>query len=104
MPQKRSLYADINDLKVQQRAAREDRQRLAKELRNAQRRKRRLQGKARQLTNADLLMVLTMRGETSEVKGSGASSSQTPDAGHADMSSGVYGAAEHEKTMSTDTV
>ena len=38
--------------------------RLAKELKNTQRRKRRLKGKARQLSNEDLLAVLLMREET----------------------------------------
>ena len=40
---------------------RQDRKRVAKELKNAQRRKRRLQAKARQLTNTDLLEVLLLR-------------------------------------------
>ena len=40
---------------------RADRKRVQKDLKNAQRRKRRLKGKARQLTNTDLLEVLLMR-------------------------------------------
>ena len=38
-----------------------DRKRVQKELKNAQRKKRRLKDKARQLTNTDLLEVLLMR-------------------------------------------
>ena len=40
---------------------RADRKRIQKELKNAQRRKRRLKEKARQLTNTDLVEVLLMR-------------------------------------------
>ena len=40
---------------------RADRKRIQKELKNAQRRKRRLKDKARQLTNTDLVELLLMR-------------------------------------------
>ena len=56
------LLAHIASLRAQQELAREERLKLAKELKNATRRKRRLQRKARQLSNAELLQVLEMRG------------------------------------------
>ena len=60
------LLETISGLKEQQKQAREERKRLAKDLRNAQRRRRRLKAKARQLSNNDLLTVLTMRSEQQE--------------------------------------
>ena len=58
-----SLLEHIAELQQRQRQAKEERKKLAKDLRNAQRRRRRLRAKARQLSNNDLLTVLTMRGE-----------------------------------------
>ena len=48
-------------LREEQEKLRADRKRVQTDLKNAQRRKRRLKGKARQLTNTDLLEVLLMR-------------------------------------------
>ena len=45
---------------------RADRKRVAKELRNASKRKTRLRKRARQLSNDDLLAVLVMRQNTEE--------------------------------------
>ena len=53
----------IDTLKNEQKAARDARKVLNKTLKNALRRKRRLQKKARQLSNEDLVAVLTMREE-----------------------------------------
>ena len=50
-------------MKAEQLHMRAERKRAAKELKNAQRRKRRLKGKARQLSNEDLLAVLLLRQE-----------------------------------------
>jgi len=58
-----SLNSAIGDLKGEQQRLKDEKKRLAKELKNAQRRKRRLKGKARQLSNEDLLAVLLMREE-----------------------------------------
>ena len=66
-----SLNDAIDDLKSEQQRLKDNKKRLAKELKNAQRRKRRLKGRARQLSNEDLLAVLLMREE------GGASSSAT---------------------------
>lgn len=58
------LLAQIETLKKQQADARKVRQKIARDLRNAQRRKRRLKTKARMLSNDDLVAVLLMRQET----------------------------------------
>ena len=57
----KSLADSILALREEQLRVRADRKRVAKELKNAQRRKRRLKEKARQLTNTDLVEVLLMR-------------------------------------------
>ena len=64
MSKSTDLLAAIDELKMQQAQARKDRQAIAKALRNAQRRKRRLKTRARMLSNDDLVAVLVMRGET----------------------------------------
>ena len=57
----KSLADSIMALREEQEKLRADRKRVQKDLKNAQRRKRRLKGKACQLTNTDLLEVLLMR-------------------------------------------
>ena len=57
----KSLADSIMALREEQEKLRADRKRVHQDLKNAQRRKRRLKGKARQLTNTDLLEVLLMR-------------------------------------------
>lgn len=57
------LLKEIESLKQAQTEARKARQKLARDLRNAQRRKRRLKVKARMLSNDDLVAVLMMRKE-----------------------------------------
>ena len=59
----RSLSASIADMEREQQRMREERKRAAAELKNVQRRKRRLKTKARQLSNEDLLAVLLLRQE-----------------------------------------
>jgi hypothetical protein len=61
----------IADLKDQQKAIRDQRKANAKSLKNAQRRKTRLKRKARELSNDDLLQVLTMREEDEKEKKNG---------------------------------
>lgn len=51
----------IVKLRDEQATQRAERKRIATELKNTMRRKRRLQSRARQLTNADLMEVLLMR-------------------------------------------
>ena len=57
----KTLADSILSLREEQLRMRVDRKRIQKELKNAQRRKRRLKDKARQLTNTDLVEVLLMR-------------------------------------------
>ena len=61
-----SLGRSIDRLKEEQARLRADRKRVAKELRNASKRKTRLRKRARQLSNDDLLAVLVMRQNTEE--------------------------------------
>jgi transcription initiation factor IIF auxiliary subunit len=68
---RKSLLGSIASLKEQQKAIREQRKANAKSLKNAQRRKTRLKRKARELSNDDLLQVLTMREEDEKEKRSG---------------------------------
>lgn len=56
----------IESLKLQQATARATRQKIARDLRNAQRRKRRLKTRARQLRIDDLVTVLLMRADDTE--------------------------------------
>ena len=59
--ERRTLNDWIAKLKAEQAAQRAERKRIAADLKNTVRRKRRLQSRARQLTNADLMEVLLMR-------------------------------------------
>ena len=58
-----NLCKQIADLKAEQIANRIARAKVQKDLKNAQRRRRRLKTKVRQLTNEDLLAVMVMRSE-----------------------------------------
>ena len=72
---------------------REERKRHAKELKNAQRRKRRLKTKARQLTNEDLLAVLLLRQE--QTAGADTEADDAP-SGSASASAAPAAAPAHE--------
>jgi hypothetical protein len=69
------LTKQIEALKKAQADARKARQQLSRELRNAQRRKRRLKTKSRMLSNDDLVDVLMMRREA-------AAAAAAPEEGH----------------------
>ena len=56
-----ALSASIHKLKAKQNELRAQKQKLAKDLRNAERRKKRLRSRARQLTDEDLVQVLMLR-------------------------------------------
>ena len=58
-----SINERISELKKQQQEQKAMRARLAKELRNEERKRRRLKEKARQLTDEDLVAVLCLRKE-----------------------------------------
>ena len=59
--QRKTLTEWIVKLRDEQAVQRAERKRITAELKNTQRRKRRLQSRARQLTNSDLMEVLLMR-------------------------------------------
>ena len=58
---RKTLNEWISQLKEEQTAQRAERKRIAGQLKNTMKRKRRLQQRARQLTNGDLMEVLLMR-------------------------------------------
>ena len=68
-----SITQQIANLKQEQAANRAARAKVQKDLKNAQRRKRRLKSRVRQLTNEDLLAVLVMRNEASGAAGASSS-------------------------------
>ena len=58
-----SLNESIAEMRANQKALKDSQKRLATQLKNAQKRKRRLKVKARLLSNEDLLEVLLLREE-----------------------------------------
>ena len=74
--------ARIQELKKQTSQLREDRQRVAKELKAAQRKNRRLKERARCLSEEDMLQILVMK------RAKSAENASNPDAGVAGPSSG----------------
>ena len=61
MEEKSSLLQKIKNLQNTQKALKDEKKRCAIEIKNAMKRKKRLQGKASQLSDADLVEVLRMR-------------------------------------------
>ena len=57
----KSMLEEIAQLKKKQKAAREAKQRVGRELRNAERRRKRLKRRAKQLSDSDLLAVISLR-------------------------------------------
>ena len=76
-PGPRSLNAKIQELKELQAKAMAEKRRLAKELRNEERKRKRLKERAKQLTDVDLLQVLRLREEARQAS---SSSTTTPPA------------------------
>ena len=56
-----SILSAISSLKAQQKQLREDKKALSRELRNAERRRSRLKKRAKQLSDSDLLAVISLR-------------------------------------------
>ena len=56
-----SLLDDIRALRLAQKKARDEKKRVSKDLRNAEKRRQRLKRRAKQLSDADLLAVMTLR-------------------------------------------
>ena len=69
LPQPDPLLAKIAKLKAQQKQMREEKKGITKSLRNAERQKKRLRTRARQLTDEDLFVVLRMRQDMREHTG-----------------------------------
>ena len=65
---KASLNAKIEGLKKQQADMTSNKKKLAKDLRNEERKRRRLKDRAKQLTDDDLLQVLRLRSEASNTQ------------------------------------
>ena len=68
-PGQSTLLKDIEALRKRQRELKVCREQMARELKNAMRRKKRLRARARQLSNEDLLMVVAMRADFQSTKG-----------------------------------
>ena len=66
----KSVSTEIAELKAEQAKLRAERAKVAKSLRNAEKRKQRLKTKAKALTDADLVTVLQMRKEKIAAKSS----------------------------------
>lgn len=63
-----ALLSQIDNLKKEQKAARAARAKLSKDLRNAEKRRKRLKGKAKMLSETDLKEVLGMRATETTLK------------------------------------
>ncbi len=63
-----ALLSEIQRLKEEQKSLRDGRRRVAKELRNAEKRRQRLRKKARLLSDADLVQVIGMRQAAAEAQ------------------------------------
>ena len=57
----KSIVEEINALKAEQKAARDLKKKISKDLRNAEKRRQRLKKRAKQLSDADLLAVMSLR-------------------------------------------
>ena len=75
-----ALNASIDRLKAEQKAMKEAKEKLNKDLKNAEKRRTRLKKRARQLSDADLVAVLQMRGSvpTASSSSGGTSSTSAP--------------------------
>ena len=68
----KSIVDEIGALKQKQKEARDLKKQISKDLRNAEKRRQRLKKRARQLTDADLVAVMTLRAREKEVNAAGA--------------------------------
>ena len=59
--QEKNILTEIQALKAEQKLAREAKLKITKELRNAEKRRQRLKKRAKQLSDSDLLAVMTLR-------------------------------------------
>ena len=68
----KSIVDEINALKEEQKAARDAKKKITKDLRNAEKRRQRLKKRAKQLSDADLLAVMSLRVHEKTLLGKGA--------------------------------
>ena len=67
----KSIVDEINALKVEQKAARDMKKKITKDLRNAEKRRQRLKKRAKQLSDADLVAVMSLRVHEKTLLGKG---------------------------------
>ena len=67
-PTEKNILSEIAALKAEQKLAREAKLKITKELRNAEKRRQRMKKRAKQLSDADLLAVITLRSAEQEVR------------------------------------
>jgi septal ring factor EnvC (AmiA/AmiB activator) len=72
-----ALETAIARLKAEQKAMKEKKRKIHKDLKNAEKRRSRLKKRARQLSDADLVAVLQMRGSVPSHSGSSSASAST---------------------------
>ena len=72
----KSIVDEIGALKQKQKEARDLKKQISKDLRNAEKRRQRLKKRARQLTDSDLVAVMTLRAREKEVSAAGAAGLQ----------------------------
>ena len=68
----KSIVDEINALKEEQKAARDAKKKVTKDLRNAEKRRQRLKRRAKQLSDDDLLAVMSLRVHEKTLFGKGA--------------------------------
>ena len=84
----KTLMSEISSLRSEQKKAKAERLKLAKELKNCQRKRKRLVDRARQMSSEDLSMVLAMRQEASAAATKGKKSAEATAVAEAARSSG----------------
>ena len=72
-----ALETAIARLKAEQKAMKDKKRKIHKDLKNAEKRRSRLKKRARQLSDADLVAVLQMRGSVPSQSGSSSASAST---------------------------
>lgn len=77
-PKSEDLLGCIKALKEQQKQMRNDRKRIAKDLRNAEKRRVRLRKRARQLSDDDLVALIRMRKDSASAAVAAAAAAPAP--------------------------
>jgi phage shock protein A len=95
------LQAKITDLKQQQADYLAEKKRVSKELKNAQRKRRRLKEKARSLSDADLAEVIALRAFKAGAQGSATGSRAGTEPGAGEAAAASSGSSEPEREPGT---